>query len=110
LWTEITKDLITREAIEDCGYQYEETDLFYYIFEYLSREQISELIELTADIRRQRVRDLEYESIAGRERERDYERSQRRALDWDREDTRTEIIVESGRPQSGGRRRNRYYH
>lgn len=135
LWTEITKDLITREAIEDCGYQYEETDLFYYIFEYLSREQIGELIELTADIRRrklpilktsktpvfifhrpevadttvniERVRDLEYESIAGRERERERER---RTLDWDREDSRTEIIIESGRSQGGGRRRNRYYY
>lgn len=142
LWTEITKDLITREAIEDCGYQYEETDLFYYIFEYLSREQISELIELTAEIRRRkllapktpikpifvfhrptaadttahtvRVRDLEYESIAGRDRERERERereSERRRLDWDREDTRTEIIIEGSR---GGdrdrRRRNRYYY
>lgn len=133
LWTEITKDLITREAVEDCGYQYEETDLFYYIFEYLSREQISELIELTADIRRrklstsntktpvfvfhrpkttdttvyaERVRDIEYESIAGRERE-------RRTLDWDREDTRTEIIIERGgaRSHDGSRsRRNRYYY
>lgn len=133
LWTEITKDLITREAVEDCGYQYEETDLFYYIFEYLSREQITELIELTADIRRrklpsntktpvfvfhrpkttdttvytERVRDIEYESIAGRERE-------RRTLDWDREDTRTEIIIERGGAHShdGGsrRRRNRYYY
>lgn len=134
LWTEITKDLITREAIEDCGYQYEETDLFYYIFEYLSREHIAELIELTADIRRrklatsntktpvfvfhrpkvtdttmfaERVRDLEYESIAGRERE-------RRTLDWDREDTRTEIIIERGGAHShdgsSRRRRNRYYY
>lgn len=131
LWTEITKDLITREAIEDCGYQYEETDLFYYIFEYLSRENISELIELTADIRRgklpaktpvfvfhrpgvtdtavytERVRDLEYESIAGRERE-------RRTLDWDREDTRTEIIIERGGTRDSHNhsrpRRNRYYY
>jgi len=108
LWTEITKDLITREAIEDCGYPYEETDLFYYIFDYLSREQIGELIELTADIRRQRVRDLEYESIAGREH-RDRER---RTLEWDRED-RTEIIIESDRSRGAGgagRRRNRYYY
>lgn len=134
LWTEITKDLITREAIEDCGYQYEETDLFYYIFEYLSRENITELIELTADIRRrklpisstktpvfvfhrpkatdttvyaERVRDIEYESIAGRERE-------RRTLDWDREDTRTEIIIERGGARShegsSRSRRNRYYY
>lgn len=115
LWTEITKDLITREAIEDCGYQYEETDLFYYIFEYLSREQISELIELTTEIRKLRVRDLEYESIAGghgRDRERERER-ERRTLDWEREDSRTEIIIERGGDRSthGSRpRRNRYYY
>jgi len=106
LWTEITKDLITREAIEDFGYPYEETDLFYYIFDYLSREQIGELIELTADIRRQRVRDLEYESIAGREH-RDRERG---TQEWGREDNRTEIVIESGRPHGAGRRRNRYYY
>lgn len=35
LWTEITKDLVVREAIERAGYEYEETDQFYYIFSYL---------------------------------------------------------------------------
>jgi len=35
-WTEITKDLVCREAIEQLGYEYEETDWFYYIVEYLS--------------------------------------------------------------------------
>jgi hypothetical protein len=35
LWTEITKDLVVREAIERAGYEFEETELFYYIFEYL---------------------------------------------------------------------------
>lgn len=109
LWTEITKDLVTREAIEDCGYQYEETEFFYYIFEYLHRDQIAELTDLTTDIRRQRVRDIEYESIAGRERDRERER---RTLDWDREDSRTEIIIESGRSNAGGSggRRRRYYY
>jgi hypothetical protein len=52
LWTEITKDLVTREAIEELGYQYEETDFFYYIFEYLDREELAELRELTDMIRR----------------------------------------------------------
>jgi hypothetical protein len=37
LWTEVTKDLITRDAIEEMGYPYEETDSFYYIFEYLQK-------------------------------------------------------------------------
>ncbi|KAF8460332.1 hypothetical protein BDZ91DRAFT_429290 [Kalaharituber pfeilii] len=68
LWTEITKDLVTREAIEDLNYPYEETDHFYYIFDYLNREQIDDLIHLTADIRRERARDLEYNSIANSSR------------------------------------------
>lgn len=35
LWTEVTKDLVVREAIERAGYEYEETEFFYYIFDYL---------------------------------------------------------------------------
>lgn len=35
LWTEITKDLVTREAIEELGYDFEETEFFYYIIQYL---------------------------------------------------------------------------
>ncbi len=35
LWTEITKDLVVREAIEELGYDYEETEYFYYIIQYL---------------------------------------------------------------------------
>jgi hypothetical protein len=35
MWTEITKDLVVREAIEELGYEYEETQWFFYIMEYL---------------------------------------------------------------------------
>jgi len=35
LWTEITKDLVVREAIEQLGYDFEETEFFYYIIQYL---------------------------------------------------------------------------
>jgi hypothetical protein len=35
LWTEITKDLVVREAIERSGYEYEETVSSYYVFSYL---------------------------------------------------------------------------
>lgn len=35
MWTEITKDLIVREAIEELGYDYEETEFFFYVFQYL---------------------------------------------------------------------------
>lgn len=36
MWTEITKDLVVREAIEQLGYDYEETEYFFYIIQYLS--------------------------------------------------------------------------
>lgn len=35
MWTEITKDLVVREAIEELGYDYEETEFFFYVFRYL---------------------------------------------------------------------------
>jgi len=35
MWTEITKDLVTKEGIESMGYAYEETDEFFYVMEYL---------------------------------------------------------------------------
>ena len=35
MWTEITKDLVSREAIRRMRYPYEETRWFYYIMEYL---------------------------------------------------------------------------
>jgi hypothetical protein len=35
MWTEITKDLVIREAIERSGLRFEETDFFFYVMEYL---------------------------------------------------------------------------
>lgn len=35
LWTEISKDLVLREALERSGYEFDETEDFYYVFEYL---------------------------------------------------------------------------
>lgn len=35
LWTEITKDLVSKEAIAELGYDFEETEYFYYIIQYL---------------------------------------------------------------------------
>jgi hypothetical protein len=35
LWTEITKDLVVREAIERVGLEYDESEDFYYVFEKL---------------------------------------------------------------------------
>jgi hypothetical protein len=107
LWTEITKDLVTREAIEDIGYPFEETEFFYYIFEYLDKHQIAELRELTDDIRRERVREIEYQSIAGGGSQRSFDRLDRgRGIE---DDSRTEIVIESGGHHDQGRHRRRYY-
>ena len=35
MWTEITKDLVSIEAIKEMGYEYEETEFFFYVFKYL---------------------------------------------------------------------------
>lgn len=35
LWTEISKDLVVRDALERAGYEFDETENFYYVFEYL---------------------------------------------------------------------------
>ncbi|KAL5003631.1 hypothetical protein BDV10DRAFT_1026 [Aspergillus recurvatus] len=56
LWTEITKDLVVREAIERAGYEYEEFDSFYYIFSYLHPDDVSALVGDSDNIRRARRR------------------------------------------------------
>lgn len=105
LWTEITKDLVCREAIEEFGYPYEETEFFFYIFEYLDRDQIRELRDVTDDIRRERVRDIEYLSLADSRREREMDRR----TDYGGDDNRTEIIIAETRSRDHSRQRRRYY-
>ena len=34
-WTEITKDLVIVEAIKEMGYEYQESDGYFYVMEYL---------------------------------------------------------------------------
>lgn len=64
MWTEITKDLVTKEAIEEAGYEYEETEDFFYVMEYLRYEDVLRLVEITEDIRRERrerIREIQLE-------------------------------------------------
>ncbi len=35
MWTEITKDLVSEEALKESGKEYEETERFYYVMDYL---------------------------------------------------------------------------
>lgn len=46
LWTEVTKDLVVKEAIEEMGWEYQETDEHYYIFRYM--EYVSTAITRTS--------------------------------------------------------------
>ncbi|KAF1988704.1 hypothetical protein K402DRAFT_328148 [Aulographum hederae CBS 113979] len=64
MWTEVTKDLVIKEAIEAMGYGYEETDDFFYVMEYLRYEDVLQLVEISDDIRRERrrrIREIEWE-------------------------------------------------
>ncbi|WYZ39117.1 hypothetical protein EsH8_III_001031 [Colletotrichum jinshuiense] len=71
MWTEITKDLVSREAIHELGYDFEETEYFFYIMQYLKYDDVLELVKVSDDIRRFRKERV-------REHERDY------YDDWDR--------------------------
>jgi len=76
MWTEITKDLVTKEAIEIMGFDYEETDYFFYVMEYLRYEDVLKLVELSDDIRanrRSRIRQIEYDREEIRERRPKYD-------------------------------------
>ncbi|KAF2155773.1 hypothetical protein K461DRAFT_290771 [Myriangium duriaei CBS 260.36] len=53
MWTEVTKDLVSKTAIEKAGYDYEETSEYFYVIEYLKYEDVLRLVEMTEDIRRE---------------------------------------------------------
>ncbi|EXJ84052.1 hypothetical protein A1O3_04719 [Capronia epimyces CBS 606.96] len=54
LWTEITKDMVEKEAIVQMGFECEETEDFYYVTDYLRYEDVAQLVRLSDDIRRER--------------------------------------------------------
>ncbi|KAK5170584.1 uncharacterized protein LTR77_005172 [Saxophila tyrrhenica] len=69
MWTEVAKDLVIKEAIDEKGYEYEETDEFWYVMQYLQYEDVLKLVEISEDIRRQRrdrIRELQYERQSDR--------------------------------------------
>ncbi|KAH8593962.1 hypothetical protein B0O99DRAFT_652901 [Bisporella sp. PMI_857] len=81
LWTEITKDLVEKEAIEQMGYDYEETEFFYYIIQYLGYEDVLQLVQLSEQIhrdRQHRLREIERERIRMEKRDREWDRAERR--------------------------------
>ncbi|KAF2030920.1 hypothetical protein EK21DRAFT_100061 [Setomelanomma holmii] len=61
MWTEVTKDLVLREAIDQMGYSCEETDDFFYIMEYLQYEDVLQLVELSDELRRKHKLRIDFE-------------------------------------------------
>lgn len=49
MWTEVAKDLVIKEAIVESGYDYEETEEFYYVMEYLRYVRLATLSMSNAD-------------------------------------------------------------
>ncbi|KAI0455717.1 hypothetical protein F5B21DRAFT_470390 [Xylaria acuta] len=100
MWTEITKDLVNREAIERLGYEYEETEWFFYVMQYLRYEDVLELVDTTEDIRRNRRR-------RAREYEEDHygyhRRHHHKHAPWDKADderiVEREVIYDSAPPR-----------
>lgn len=87
MWTEITKDLVIREAIEELGYEYEETEWFFYVMTYLRYEDVLQLVQLSDRIRRirkDRIREIQWEredraEWDRRHRHREYRRERSRS-------------------------------
>lgn len=53
MWTEVTKDLVIKEAIEEMGYEFEDTEHFFYVMEYLkyvSPDQVPVVLNKTTDL------------------------------------------------------------
>ncbi|MCJ1372107.1 hypothetical protein MMC20_003328 [Loxospora ochrophaea] len=97
MWTEITKDLVTEEAIKHAGYEFEETESFFYVLEYLRYDDVLRLVELTEAIkndRQARIREIQYE------REAPPPPKKQLALPWDEERVfEREVIYERPPPR-----------
>ncbi|KAH9225245.1 hypothetical protein K456DRAFT_1879109 [Colletotrichum gloeosporioides 23] len=52
MWTEITRDLVIEEAIQELGYDYERTEHFFYIMHFLKYDDVLELVVVSDNIRR----------------------------------------------------------
>ncbi|KAL8806929.1 MAG: hypothetical protein Q9182_001058 [Xanthomendoza sp. 2 TL-2023] len=108
MWTEITKDLVTEDAIKFLGYDYEETEFFYYIMTYLKYEDVLHLVEVSEDLkrdRRERIREIEREQRLGSQKPR-LAIEGGRSGGWDEERIiEREVVYESAPPPTS---RGRY--
>ena len=56
LWTEITRNLVSAEAIKEKGYEFEESDEFYYVMEYLKYVGLPPLLSYKLHLKCRRYR------------------------------------------------------
>ncbi|KAJ9645671.1 hypothetical protein H2199_002710 [Coniosporium tulheliwenetii] len=85
------RDLVIKDAIEEMGFDYEETEYFFYVMEYLRYEDVLQLVELSDYIRKERrarIREIQYE------RE---ELNDRRRIAYDDHVVEREVIYDSRR-------------
>lgn len=64
MWTEISKDLVIREAIQEMGYEFEETEAHYYIIDFLAHDDVVRLVDHSERIRaarKDRAREIQWE-------------------------------------------------
>ncbi|KUI57657.1 hypothetical protein VP1G_04948 [Cytospora mali] len=103
MWTEVTKDLVVKEAIEEAGYDYEETELFFYIMQYLRYEDVLELVEISDRIRarrKDRIREIQFEREIRDDWDRERRHRPRPRWEDDRERVvEREVIYDSSRPR-----------
>ncbi|KAK1596886.1 uncharacterized protein LY79DRAFT_625926 [Colletotrichum navitas] len=105
MWTEITKDLVTRDAIIELGYDFEETEYFFYIMQYLKYDDVLELVQVSDEIRRfrkERVREYEREWVHDDWDRRSHHHHHHRHPPSKYEDERVyerEVVYDSQRPR-----------
>ncbi|KAH6648765.1 hypothetical protein BKA67DRAFT_538778 [Truncatella angustata] len=103
MWTEITKDLVVREAVERMGYEYEETEFFFYVMEYLRYEDVLQLVNMSDSIRKarkERAREIEWEREARERWERRHRHPRHRDHFDDERIVEHEVIYERDRKGS----------
>lgn len=129
MWTEVTKDLIVAEAIEELGYEYNETEFFYYIFKFLHyvsihysrvdfanqgdtryllemQEDVQELVDLSESIKRDRV--IRIREIAWERERADREaKEQKKREKYEAEQRERERVRERDRERESRKERDR---
>ncbi|EGX92354.1 hypothetical protein CCM_03726 [Cordyceps militaris CM01] len=110
-WTQVSRTVVSREAIERLGYPYQEARDYFYIQTFLPSDAVSDLIDLSAEIRRarrrgtQREMELDIEIDRTAHHTRPVHRRRRRSSGYlDERFRELEVSIDERRPRGG-----RYY-